>query len=260
MLRLLVPSSVGASRARARGELLQSALGKELGEEVEVHVAPTYEDIASAVRSGSADLVWTPSAACARVGDDAHSIHAVVRRGSSTYRAALVARREDELSGNHLRGLRAAWVDPISFGGYLLVAHHLRQRGAKLTALASQEFVGSFPDALSAVLEGRADIASVSVSGPSEDEVTHSVATFGSGAAARALGSVLVTDAIPNDALVIPRAIGHTRAQHLEHKLFPPGAARAGGALLLAFEAEGFRPAHADEYTALVDILESRDA
>src|SRR5690606_17080139 len=130
-----------------------------------------------AAAEGSAELVWAPAAICAELEGSARSIFKVVRGGRSTYRAALVARREARLGLERLEGKRAAWVDPRSLGGYLLVARHLRELGIDPTCtFASQEFLGTHPAALAEVVEGRADVAAVSVAGPSEQHVEEALA------------------------------------------------------------------------------------
>src|SRR5690606_8737789 len=109
-------------------------------------------------------LVWAPAALCARLTDAPHAIYKIVRGGLASYRSALVSRQGSHVTLERLSGKHAAWVDPLSLGGYLLVAHHLRERGIEPdTTFASQRFLGSHPAALAEVLEGRADVAAVSV-------------------------------------------------------------------------------------------------
>src|SRR4051794_9922250 len=109
------------ARTRARGELLEASLSIEMGEAVHVAVAEDYGAITRAVREGTAELVWAPSAVCAELESEARSIWKTVREGRSAYRSALIGRADAGLTLGHLAGKRAAWVDALSIGGYLLV-------------------------------------------------------------------------------------------------------------------------------------------
>jgi phosphonate transport system substrate-binding protein len=139
VLRLALPPSVGIARAKARGELLESSLSIELGEPLSVTVTDDYAQLARAVRHAEAELVWTPAAVCADVEADARAIWKTVREGRSEYRSALVARSDARLSLERLAGRRAAWVDPLSIGGYLLVRQHLRERGLAPSSTFAEE-------------------------------------------------------------------------------------------------------------------------
>lgn len=250
-LLFLLPPSVGPARARARGELLEKALCREMGEQVVVEVALDYATLEGA--APHADLVWAPAGICASLEGSARAIYKVVRSGRSSYCAALVARREDELAIRRLAGKRAAWVDRRSLGGYLLVAHHLKKHGVSLRTFASQEFLGSHPAALGAVLERRADVAAVSISGSSETHVEQALSLHAGKLATRDLCALAITDPVPTDAFVITNALDAARAAALEARLFAGG--RGASALCLAMEAEGFEKAQAGEYAALLPLM-----
>ena len=253
-LRLLVPPSVGVARARARGELLERSLSNEMGEPVTVEVADDYATLERRVRDAEVELAWTPAAICAEVEDRARSVHKTIREGRSSYRSALVARIDAHLALERLHGLRAAWVDRLSIGGYLLVARHLRDRGIDPDrTFVSQEFLGTHPAALTAVLDGEADVAAVSVPGPQEEHVTQALALHAGRAGAQRLHALAITDAAPNDALVITTALDEARAEALGQRLVS-GGGRAS-ALCLAMEAEGFERARPGEYAALRRLL-----
>ncbi len=252
VLRLLLPPSVGVARARARGELLEASLSIEMGEEVLVSVADDYAAIARGVREGAAEMVWAPAAVCADVEQDARAVWKTVREGRSEYRSALVGRVEARLALERLMGKHAAWVDALSVGGYLLVRQHLRERGIDPEAtFASQQFVGTHPAALEAVLEERADVAAVSVPGPHPEHVTQALALHAGRAGAMGLAAICVTDAAPNDALVLTKALDPARAQALMARVFPAAGRGKIAALCLAMESEGFERAHPGEYARL---------
>jgi ABC-type phosphate/phosphonate transport system substrate-binding protein len=252
VLRLLLPPSVGVARAKARGELLEASLAIEMGEEVVVSVAEDYAAITRGVREGTAELVWAPSAVCAEIEQDARSIWKTVREGRSEYRSALVARVDARLALERLQGTRAAWVDALSIGGYLLVRHHLRERGIVLDrTFASQEFCGTHPAALEAVLEERADVAAVSVPGPHPEHVAQALSLHAGRAGALRLGAIAVTDAAPNDALLLTKALDPVRAAALVARVFPTAGRGKIAALCLAMESEGFERAVPGEYAKL---------
>lgn len=252
MLRLLLPPSVGVARAKARGELLEASLSIEMGEEVKVEVAEDYAAITRGVRESTAELVWAPSAVCAEIESEARAILKTVREGRSEYRSALVGRNDARLALERLAGTRAAWVDQLSIGGYLLVRQHLLDRGIDpASTFASQSFLGTHPAALEAVLDGEADVAAVSVPGPHAEHVAQALALHAGRAGAMRLGAIAVTDAAPNDALVLTRALEPARANGLLARVFPSAGRGKIAALCLAMESEGFERAQPGEYARL---------
>jgi phosphonate transport system substrate-binding protein len=254
-LRFLVPPSVGTARAQARGELLERALSNDMGEAVAVEVAASYDALERG--AGGAELVWAPAAVCAAIEHEARAIFKVVRGGRSTYRGALVGRRDARLTLQQLAGKRAAWVDRRSFGGYLLALHHLKERGIDpARTFASQAFLGTHPAALTAVLEGRADVASVSIAGGSEQHVEEALALHAGRAGARDLVALAITETAPTDALLFTTALDAGRAQALIERVFPAGEpSRQARSLCLAMEAERFERARSGEYACLRPLL-----
>jgi phosphonate transport system substrate-binding protein len=256
VLRLLLPPSVGVARAQARGELLEASLSIEMGEELQVQVAEDYGAIARAVREGSAELVWAPSAVCAQVEDDARAIWKTMREGRSEYRSALVARHASRLALERLAKTRAAWVDPLSIGGYLLVRQHLIERGIDPErTFDTQDFYGTHPAALEAVMEERADVAALSVPGPHMEHVQQALVLHAGRAGAQELTALAVTAAAPNDALLFTRALTEERAAKLMARVFPKEGRGKIAALCLAMEAEGFARAAPGEYAKLRKLL-----
>lgn len=253
-LRFLMPPSVGDARARARGELLERSLTRDLGERVEVEVAESYDALRFRVRARDVELAWLPSAVCAQCSSHIHAVYRVVRAGRSTYRSALVADRAAHLGLSRLRGARAAWVDPLSLGGYLLVRAHLVERGlVPEQTFASERFLGSHPAALSAVLDGDADVAAVSVAGDEDARVEEALALHGGRAGATRLEALLITQAVPTDALILTRALKPSRADALTKRI------TAGlPALRLAMEADALEPAKLEAYARIAALLPER--
>lgn len=248
-----MPPSVGDARAHARGELLERSLTRDLGAPVAVEVAESYEALRFRVRAHDVELAWMPAAVCAQCLSHVAAVFRVVRGGRSTYRSALVARRDARLSLSRLKGSRAAWVDPLSLGGYLLAADHLRERGMPPDeTFGSQRFLRTHPAALAAVLEGEADVAAVSVAGPEEERVEEALGLHAGRAGALELSALFVTRAVPTDALALTRALEPDRVEALEARI-----ARGLTSLRLAMEAEALEPAELSEYAQVAALLES---
>jgi ABC-type phosphate/phosphonate transport system substrate-binding protein len=255
-MRLLLPPSVGVPRAIARGELLERSLTSEMGEPVIVEVAADYAVIEQRIRAREVDLAWAPAAICARVAADVHAIYKAVRAGRSTYRSALVARTDARLSLTRLAGKRAAWVDPLSLGGYVLAVDHLAQLGiVPSRTFASEAFIGDHPAALAAILEGEADVGAVSVSGPEPEDVMHALGLHAGRAGAEQMSALAITDPAPSDALLVTKALDQERATALTNRLFHERGGRSSQ-LRLAMEADGFERAGTEEYVRLREVLD----
>jgi len=257
-LRLLLPPSVGSARAHARAELLDQSLRADLAETVEIDIADSYADLARRAEAGEADLVWMPPTICARLEPRCRSIHKCVRNGHATYRSCAVARRGGPGSLRELKGRRAAWVDRLSVGGYLLVFDDLRRHGIDDDDLASQTFEGSYPDAIDAVLEDRADFTALTVRDETPGATRAALAAYGGKPAADRLTAIHVTGSSPNDALGLTDALEPRRADQIARRVFDREGARAQAALCLALDAEGFSRATPGEYAPLRRLL--RDA
>lgn len=257
-LRLLLPPSVGAARARARAELLDQSLRADLAEPVEVDVAEDYSDLAARASGRDAHLVWMPPTICARLEQRVRALYKCIRFGRATYRSAIIGRNGELLAPAQLRGKRAAWVDRMSVGGYLLAVEALRRAGLDPDLdLGDQRFLGSYPEALAAVLEGRADFAALTVREDSTSAVREALATYGGRSAADRLSALRVTRESPNDAIALTQALDEARARKLAARVFERDDARSRAALCLALDAEGFVRAEAGEYASLRHLLDA---
>ncbi len=248
MVRFLLPPSLGAAKSEARAELCAAALSRELGVTVDAAVAADYAELESAAREGRADLIWMPSAVCARIPSVA-ALFMIVREGRTSYRSALIGRREDKLSLGTLAGRRAAWVDPLSAGGHLLAVALLRSRGVEPDrTFASQAFVGSHRAAALAVLHREADVAAVTAHGLDEASLAADLRWY-IGAAGDQLEAFALTDRCPNDALVVTdQAPPSLLARFREVFVGTPAAGVA--ALFSALEAGGLAPGDPALYRA----------
>lgn len=256
MLDFLVPPSLGPLKASARAELLEHALSNELGEPVRIEVATSYGDVVDRVRARSAHLAWCPAAVCAHVEEHARALYKVVRNGTSKYRSALVVRKGEPFTIEKLKGTRAAWVDPLSLGGYLLAIDLLRRRGLDPDrTFRSQRFYGSHPGALQAVLRGEADVAAITINGETEQDLRRGLHMH-IGLDNREFALLAITESAPTDAMMLTDRLSVAHAERVAARLFPAGRAwRAPSFLLSALEAESFEKATPGEYTALLRIV-----
>lgn len=161
-LLFALPPSLGKDLGH-RPKQLQAYLARALGREVEV-VAPTsYEQLARDLLAGKVDAAWAPPFVCARI--EAMGIRVLVRgvrNGASTYRAAVVCRKDANVTLESLAGTTAAWSDRDSVGGYLLPMAWLREKGLEpARTFFRQDFLGSYRATLEAVAAGKADVTSL---------------------------------------------------------------------------------------------------
>jgi phosphonate transport system substrate-binding protein len=252
----LFPPSLGKSRSSARAELLELALAHELGAPVSIQITADYRELQTRALAGDAHLIWAPAGVCAQLEPVTRAIYKAVRQGSSTYRSAIVARKEANVSIDRLDGLRAAWVDPFSIGGYLLAADFLRQRGIEPDRVFSkQTFHRSHTDALNALTGGDADVSAITAWSDDERSLRDAVALH-IGPIERKIAVLAVTDTAPTDAVILTTQLSDAYAERVTAKLFPTGkTVKAPSFLLAAMDAEGFIPTDSSEYRPLLRLM-----
>lgn len=252
----LVPPSLGAARSQARAELLEGSLGHELGVSIDVQVARDYDELAQKTFAKEVELVWAPSAVLAQL-DEARVVLRAIRGGHGSYHSALVGRADKRLTPGTLGGARAAWVDRLSAGGYLLPLAWLRGQGIEPNlVLAQQDFLGSHRAVIDAVLDGHYDLCAVSTPSRSPKALETALAFYAGGAASK-LSVIGVSDAAPTDALVITNKVDPEVAEHFAERLVPK-TRRTPSFLLTAMEAERLERTTLDEYRAMRTLLWGR--
>jgi len=255
--RFGLPSSLGANIARVRADRLENLLSPQIGKLVQVQIAASYDALAKDVQEGRLDAVWAPPFVCARLeSQNLRVLVRGVRKGASTYRAALVARAGSGLTLEQLQGTRVAWVDRDSVAGFLLPLALLKSKKLEPAKLFSQQqFVGSYRAALEAVLEGKADVASVycAPEGNGTDyEANVEQLLPGKG---RALQLVATTDEAPNDGVCLAASVTPEAASALEAAFLGMGRSPDGQLLLHeVFNLDGFEPAPKMGYRALYRV------
>jgi phosphonate transport system substrate-binding protein len=252
-LVLLFPPSLGHIAASARAELLGEWLGQRLHQEVEVRVAQDYAQLEQSITEAGVDLAWAPPAVCARIASQVHAIFKAVRGGQSEYRAALVSRSHRIRSVAELAGRRAAWVDRLSAGGFLLATSYLRANGVDPdTQLAEQRFYGSYATAVRAVLRGDSDFTSVYARGEEKSAARRSLTEL-VGDRAKHLNVIACTPHAPTDGLVITRRTTATATLAAVERLCQDLADnRRSNLLNVVLDADYLVRAQPDDHAALV--------
>lgn len=250
VLRVALPPSYVRLEAERR-KRLEQFLGFATALPVEITVAPNYEALAGSLLSGETSLAWAPPFSCARLENAGIPVLVrAIRKERATYRAALVCQASARVHLDRLVGLRAAWVDRESTGGYLLVAAYLRGRGIDLDrTFSSQLFKGSYQAALSAVLEGKADVASV-YAPPAEAGGALELDALVPGAQGQ-LKALAYTDEAPNDGVALAPFTPPTLVRALEQAFIGADQLPMGPDVLELFHAERFELAPKNGYRAL---------
>jgi phosphate/phosphite/phosphonate ABC transporter binding protein len=166
------------SKARARGSSHEAELRGRLDSFCDALSGATslavpgsivldYPALLGDMRDGVVDLGWLPPIVALKAFDvrRAQPLALPVRNGHAVYHTALFAREGSPLrSTEDLVGVRAAWVDPFSASGYLVIRAALRSRGVDVErAFSRQTFVDSHERVVEEVACGRADVAATFV-------------------------------------------------------------------------------------------------
>src|SRR5262249_37920440 len=123
----------------------------------------SYEALAQRIRDAQIDVAWLPPVVYVLL-ERAGLVEAVVgnhRAGHAAFHGGLLVRAEEPVHTlDGLRGMRVAWVDPLSASGYVIPRIQLAMLGVDpRTTFEEQRFVGSHDAAVRAVARGEADVA-----------------------------------------------------------------------------------------------------
>jgi len=255
-IRLAVPSTLGPN-AEASRKMLEVYLRAQLGKDTEVLVPESYEQMAKELLSGKVDAAWAPPFVCARI--EAMGVRVLmrgVRGGASTYRAALVCRKDANVTLESLEGSSAVWSDRDSVGGYLLPMSFLRDKGLDPARLFfKQEFVGSYQKALEAVHKGTFDVTSVfAPPARAKTEFLTGIDEVWPGHA-QDFKVISFTDESPNDGVAVSMSAPAAVVTDLERVLQTMHQSAEGQAVLKdCFHAEKFEVAPRMGYRALYRV------
>jgi phosphate/phosphite/phosphonate ABC transporter binding protein len=161
--------------ARAGTARIVADVAQEVGIDIEMEEASSYEDLAQAVQIGDVDLAWLPPIAFIAL-DRQKLVSPLVssaRGGGLAFESVIIVNKKSRyLRLRELAGARAAWVDPYSASGYVFPRVELAAAGVDLSAFASETFYASHADVVRAVAMGHADFgATFATLGPKGEVV-----------------------------------------------------------------------------------------
>ena len=142
------------------------ALEEKVGAYVVERNVASYEELEQDMTLARIDIAWLPPVVYARLERDHVAAALLTRAGSGRHpwSAFIVAAGSAIQTLPQVAQKRVAWVDPLSAAGYLVARMGLRARGLEpRTIFGQQFFAGSHNEAITAVLEGRADVAATFV-------------------------------------------------------------------------------------------------
>ncbi len=249
-----------AAIIQMRQSFFAQALGRYLGLPTEMTTVPDYLELGGRVAIGEIHLAWAPPVAAYRLLVQSQGVALVlpVRMGSCSFSSALFSRPDDPRSQlSQLSGARAAWVDPVSAAGYLVVRAGLRAAGwVPEQVFSEQSFFGSHSDVVGAVLEERADVGATYLHRDQKGEV----ARAGWGDAAVQI--LMEHGPVPSDALVAGNHLSPELMNKIRSGLVDtPDLALVAAAREL-FEAESFvsaEPSHFQILDRFIPYLDEDD-
>jgi two-component system NtrC family sensor kinase len=240
-IRFLIYPAIGEIREHVRVEFFGRLLSQRAGRPIVVELARTYEMVEQELAAGRVDMAWGTAEQCNAFEPQAHAVLRAVRSGRWHYHAALICRWDRPVTLKTLQGTRAAWVAPLSTGGYLLARRHLESLGVNPdTTFAEQRFVGSYRNALLAVLKGQAEVASLFTTHPDEVTVRAGLAQR-VGASEHRLTPFAFTEPTLSDGIILTRRLSAADASAMASALTAMTVEGRGMEPLLGlFEIDGF--------------------
>ncbi len=214
----------------------------------------TYDALQNDLMSGKVDAAWGPPVICARCElKGGRVVHRAIRRGSTTYRSALVNRKQDrwDLDVVKTGGFRprVVWVDEWSTGGYLLARALLRREGIENSQLLNERFLGSYTACFESLNEYDGDLTASFVG---------SAGTLESlwGQRTERLHILALSDESPNDGVVLSPKLSEERTKvittNLTRLMVNP---RAHQILCKVFTVDGFDVPPPNTYAPLVGLI-----
>ena len=249
----IVRSLESATTRTKLGEVCDH-LSRALGAVIFPHVSVAYRELADLLDRGQLGFAWLPPLLAIEL-EDRHQVVPCalpVRRGTTNYHSAIIARRGTIKTLDELRGKRVAWVDRASAAGYVVPRMHLAGAGFDVESLfASEIFVHTHDAVIDAVIAGRADVgASFCTLDPRTHRVMQAGWTASDGTAQKPVDVVATAGPIPNDGIfAVPSVPEELRHKLLEALLAPDAALRE--ALDAVLRAETFRAATSMHYDPL---------
>lgn len=239
--------------------LLQSlclALTDATGVEVVPKGVATYSRLLEQLQTGEIDFVWLPPllALRATAQDQVVPIALPIRNGESSYFTALFSRADSRIRRlEDLAGLRAAWVDPQSAAGHLIIRAHLAAEGVDLDrAFSENMFFGSHTGVTRAVDEGRADVGATFAY---LDASAKSPRPRRAGWASRDMQMITCAGPIPNDIIAARKGLPSILVRLIQSALVDVHNAQLREAARVLLNAEGFAVPTAEHLEPLRELL-----
>lgn len=262
-----VPARIGVGIAlttdpqMTRG-LLQSlclALTDATGVEVVPRGVATYGRLLDQLQTGEIDFVWLPPLLALRATAQGQVVPIAlpIRNGESFYYTALFSRADSRIRRiEDLDKLRAAWVDPQSAAGYLIIRAHLEAEGVDLEhAFNENMFFGSHAGVTRAVDEGRADVGATFAYLDATSSKTPNPRPRRAGWASKDMQMIACAGPIPNDVIAARKGLSSILVRLIQSALVDVHNAQLREAARVLLNAEGFAVPTKQHLEPLRDLL-----
>jgi phosphonate transport system substrate-binding protein len=238
-----------------RGLLEQVCLA--LSDATGIAVTPSgvvsYGRLLEQLAAGKVDLVWLPPVPALRAMAQGYVIPIAlpIRNGDSSYYAALFTRRDSRWRKiGDLKNLRAAWVDPQSAAGYLIIRAHLAREGVDLDAAFHENFfLGTHDAVAAAVKEGRADVGATFAYFDDKRRVKRA------GWGTADMRVITTAGPIPNDMFAARRGVSDLLIRVVQSALIDVQNAQLREAARTLLAADGFLVPEPEHLEPLRDLL-----
>ncbi len=243
-ITLAVIPSVTPGDQRAALEALCDELGRLLGRRVLAAFPESYSALTSQLEKDRVQFAWMPPVLTVLTDEqiELRPLLIAIREDQTTYSSVLFVDAERSFQQlEDLRGKTVAWVDTTSAAGYLYPRLHLASYGVDPNKLFGAElFLGSHPEVVRAVFEGRADVGATYAELPSEGQPVRRAGFLDVSPDRR--GRVIEwTQPIPNDLIVAHGNVPKDEASAFTRAILGLADREPGRRLLFAaFHAERF--------------------
>ncbi len=256
----------GVAQAEKSKTLIEPFLTTALGSKVTVKVFDTPEELVDAISTSAVDLAWmTPLAfvQAAQKNRDVTAVSKAMRAGDGGlfYRSVFIVKADSKATDlKSLKGLKVAWVGPLSASGYLFPRELLKQAGLDPAKHFSGEvFAGDHPSVCKAVLDGTAGVGATFAAEPKEGAAleANGCADLGTVTDFKVIASSgnLPNEVIAHSPEFSPMRVNDVVAAFGRLSLSPQGKT----VLDDAFRAKGFGVAVEGDFQPVVDLLKAKD-
>jgi phosphonate transport system substrate-binding protein len=240
-------------------EVFCQTLAEVVGAKVIAHTFGNYAALLDAVDEGSVHMAWLPPLLAAKSLSAGRTVPLLVpiRGDEAWYSTALFSAGDSAIRRvADLRAVRAAWVDPRSMGGYVVIRAWLRAHKIDLRAAFSEEsFLGTHEGVVEAVIAGQADVGATFARLETGSET---VRTAGWGDAR--VNVIAVAGPIPSDVLAANVDVPSSTLKAVTEALTGDLQEELRGAALALFEADRFLIAEPERMKALADLVPHLDS